>query len=147
VSFPLPFPLPLWLIAVGALLALGVWFVYEHYLHPAWRRQRRVLRACEKAFDDKEYQLERFRVSPDDPSIADLFPASPFGSGESSRYFTYKIKTPEGVEPEFSGMDSNEIDLVRHYLRREVHVPHFGKKMLRPEESDPPVNNHSAVQA
>lgn len=141
------FPFPLWIVAASVLLAFGVWVLYERYLHPAWRRQRRVVRACERAFEEGDYKLERFRVSLDDPSIEDLFSVSPFGSEAPSRYFTYKIWTIEGAEPDFSGMSPRDIGLVRHYLRRNVDVPHHGKEVLSPRADERIVNNHSKVQA
>ncbi len=136
-------------MAATGVLVLGPvgWFLYERYLHPAWRRQRRVRRACAKAFDEGDYQLERFRVSPDDPSAGDLFFISPFGSDEPSRYFTYKIRIVEGAEPDFSGMDSEEIGLVRHYLRRTADVPHYGKEVLYPQANEFFANNHSEASA
>lgn len=125
-------------MAATGVLVLGLigWFVYERYLHPAWRRQRRIRRACAKAFDEGDYQLVRFRVSLDEPSAGDLFSISPFGSDEPSRYYTYKIRTVEGAEPDFSGMDAHEIGLVRHYLHRTADVPHHGRQVLRPETEE-----------
>lgn len=144
-------------MAATSVLALGLlgWFVYERYLHPAWRRQRRVRRACAKAFDEGEYQLECFRVSLGDPSAGDLFSISPFGSDGPSRYFTYKIRryftykirTVQGAEPDFSGMDSEEIRLVRHYLHRTLDVPHHGKEVLSPSANEHLANNQSRVPA
>ncbi|MFB6273613.1 MAG: hypothetical protein ABEL51_12035 [Salinibacter sp.] len=143
----MPLPIPLWLVAPVVLLALGAWVLYEYYLHPAWRRQRRVRRACAKAFDEGDYQLERFRVSSDDPSAEDLFSIPLFGSDEPSRYFTYKIRAVDGAEPGFSGMDSDEIELVRRYLRRTVEVPHFGKKVLHPQSTEHRTNGPSTAPA
>lgn len=123
------------------LLALGMRFLYEHYLHPAWRRQRRVLSACEKAFDEGTYRLKRLRVSLDDPSIVDLLSSVLLDSKQSPRYFTYKIEPLGKTEPDFSGMREWEIALVRHYLHRTGEVPHHGKEVLRPREKS--VNEHS----
>lgn len=138
----------LWMAAFGVLVVLlGGWILYDRYLHPAWRRQRRVLRVCEKAFEEGDYQVERFRVSMGEPGIADLVTTSLFGSGDSPRYFTYKIKTAEGVEPDFSGMDRGEIGLVRHYLRHNIDVPHYGKKMLRSRANESLYNDASKAKA
>jgi len=132
---------------VGAfLVAFGGGLLYEWYLHPAWRKQRRVRRACAEAFDEGDYQLERLRVSTDDPSAGDVFSSFPFGTDESTRYFTYKIRAVNGAEPDFSGMDPEEIGLVRHYLRRTANVPHHGKEVLHPP-SESPANSHSTASA
>lgn len=128
------FPVPLWMVGAGVLLlGLAGWVLYERYLHPAWRKQRRVIRACEKAFNEEDYQLERLRTSPDDPSGMDLLPSLPFGPSEPPRYFTYSVETVEDVEPDFSGMSRSEVRLVRRYLHRGTDVPHHGREVLRPE--------------
>lgn len=134
----------LWIVIGTVFLTLGMRFLYERYLHPAWRRQRRIIAACEKAFTEGTYRLERLRVSLDDPSIADLFPSLPFGSRESTRSFTYKIETLGGTKPDFSGMRKQEIDFVRHYLYRTREVPHHGNEVLRP--SGTPVNERSKAR-
>lgn len=136
------FPFSLWMAAAGLVLALVGWVLYEHYLHPAWRKQRRVVRACEKAFDDENaYQLQRLRTSVGRPSGADLLSAMSFNSEEPPRYFTYILKTAEGEEPDFLGMSRQEISLVRRYLRRSAHIPHHGKEILRPIETENPTRN------
>jgi len=132
-------PIPLWTVACGALLLLGIgWFLYEQYLHPAWRKQRRVMRACEKAFEAGEYRLERIRITLQEPTIGDLWPSGVFRSKSPSRYFTYRIEPVEEAEPDFSGMSRDEVGLVRRYLRRSADVPHHGKTVLHttdPERS------------
>jgi len=46
----------------GVALVGGVWWVlYERYFHPAWRKNRRLIRACKKAFEDGTYELVRIR--------------------------------------------------------------------------------------
>lgn len=138
----------LWMTAAGVLvLGLVGWFVYEWYLHPAWRKERRVIRACEKAFDEGTYQLERLHTSFEEPSGADLLSPTIFGVGEPPRYFTYKIKVAERAEPDFSGMSRKEIGLVRRYLRHRPDVPHYGKKVLYPQANEFFANNHSGASA
>lgn len=142
-------PFPLWIAAAGILLLVLVgWMLYEHYLHPAWRKQRRVMRTCEKAFDDESaYRLERLRTFPGEPSGTDLFPALSFGSEGTPRYFTYNIETAEEEEPDFSDMSWQEISRVRHYLRRSTHVPHHGKTVLRPMKNGNSNSEPATAQA
>ena len=141
----MPFSVPLWAIVLGTVLPLAAWFLYEYYLHPAWRKQRRVIRACEMAFTEGGYRLMRLRVSPGEPSVVDLFPSLPFNSDSPPRYFTYKIETLGETEPDFSGMRKEEISLVRHYLHRTVDVPHYGKEVLQSKGN--PAGEHSRVPA
>lgn len=145
----MPLPFPLRIAAAGILLLVLVgWMLYEHYLHPAWWKQRRVIRACEKAFDDESaYRLERLCTSPGEPSGADLFFALPFSSEGPPRYFTYSIDTAEEEEPDFSDMSRQEISLVRHYLRRNTHVPHHGKTVLRPMKNGNSNSEPATAQA
>lgn len=122
---------PGWIIAAG-IIALGLlaWAVYERYLHPAWRRQRRVSRACQDAFGEKKYRLERLRLTGKRPTASDLL--SPVRSGGRQRYFTYSIESSE--EPDYSGLSGEEIRLLKHYLDRDpTEVVHYGKKILHRE--------------
>lgn len=103
------------------------------YLHPAWRKERRVIRACERVFDEGGYKLVRVRISAGEPSIADFFPES-HRLLETPRYFTYDIETE--AEADFSGADRAERRIVRRYLRRNAdHVRHHGRETLRPKQS------------
>ncbi len=121
-----------WIVGTVLIVAVGV--LYKHYLHPARRRERCVLRACEKAFSEGEYQLTRIRTLPKEPSVLDMAPR-PFGPPGVPRYFTYNIETIEDVEPDFSGLSRREIGRIRRYLRRSPGPRiHHGKKVLRPEE-------------
>lgn len=116
------------LATVGLFLA---WILYERYLHPAWRRERRVLRACQKAFRNQRYQLIRVRSLPSEPSGRDLFPP-PIGPSKTPKYFTYQIRAPEDADPDFSDMTQKEKKLVQHYLRRRLTgALHHGKDVLR----------------
>lgn len=116
-------------------MALTDWFQVVRRLHPALRRQRRVIRACEKAFDEGEYELVRIRINTGEPSIGDFFPG-PHGLLEVPRYFTYDIETEEA--PDFSGASRAERRIVRRYLRRNAdHVHHHGREPLRPKQSSP----------
>lgn len=91
---------------------------------------RRVRTACEQAFEEGTYRLERLCLSPADPSGADLLPSGLFSDKGASRYFTYKVRTPEDREPDFSGMSRRDIGLVRRYLRRSADVPHHGREVI-----------------
>ena len=137
------------MIGIVALpVALGAWLLYKNYLHPSWRKQRRVLRACEEAFEEGDYRLECLHMSPGDPSIMDLFPSVPFFGPESSpRYFTYKIRILGTAEPDFSGMSRRDIQLVRRYVRRTVEVPHHGKTVLHPAEENVPASEPTNAQS
>lgn len=127
------FSASLWTVAAGIFfVAFGARGLYERYLHRAWRKQRRLVRACEKAFDEGSYRLERLRTSQDAPSFADLFPIPPFHSEQSYRYFTYEVEVLGETTPDFSGMSKEEVRLVRRYLQRTAKVPHHGKEVLRP---------------
>lgn len=120
-----------WIVGTALIAAVGA--LYKHYLHPAWRRERRVLRACKKAFAEGEYRLTRIRTLPQEPSVLDIAP-QPFGPPDIPRYFTYNIETIEDVEPDVSDLSRREIGLVRRYLRRSPGPRiHHGKKVLRPE--------------
>lgn len=113
-------------------MALAGWSQLVRYLHPAWRKQRRVIRACENVFDEGEYRLVRIRISSGSPSITDFVPR-PDGLLETPRYFTYNIETKE--EPDLSGAGRAEKRIVRRYLRRNAdHVRHHGRETLRPKQ-------------
>lgn len=129
------------LSAAGVLLLGAITYVlYGSLLHPAWRRERRLRRACEKAFGETGYRLVRLRLRVDDPSGADLFAALPFSSSEVPRYFTYCIEAER--DPSVSGMRRHEIGIVQHYLDRTVSSPHHGREVIHsgpsaPERSEP----------
>lgn len=114
----------------GAAICVGAYVLYERYLHPAWRRQRRLVRACEKAFDETDYRLVRIRLHPKGPSGMDLFSSSPTGTSISRRYFTYTIEADD--DPDVSGLRRKELGLLRHYLNRTEKSPHYGKTELHP---------------
>lgn len=104
-------------------------------LHPAWRKQRRVIQACEKAFGDGEYKLVCIRINTGEPALGDFLPG-PDGLLEVPRYFTYDIEAEE--EPDFSGASHAERRIVRRYLHRNAdHVHHHGRELLRPAQSAP----------
>lgn len=113
------------------MLLLSVWLLYKYYLHPAWRTERRVLRACAQAFAPGTYRLIRLRLKPSDPSGADLLSVLP-GVPQAPRYFTYNIECPQDAEPDYSGMSETDIGLIRHYRTRGA-VPHYGRTVLRPK--------------
>lgn len=116
----------------GALLLLGalIWMLYERFMHPAWRTERRLIRACEKAFEEDDYRLIRLRITPGTPSTKDVMPR-PIGPPEMPRYFTYTI---EAKDPDFSGMSRSEVGLVRRYLHRHTGgVPHHGRTVIHPK--------------
>ena len=127
----MPFVLPYWGVGAGAFLLLAGWLLYVYRLHPARRRERRVVHACRKAFGDEDYELIRFRLKPGEPSFTDMFLGLP-SLPEVPRYFTYKVNCVE-QEPDYSGMSRGEIGLVRRYLRRSADVPHYGREVLHPE--------------
>ena len=123
-------------------MAIAGWFQVERSLHPSWRRQRRVIRACEKAFEEGEYRLVRIRLRSGEPSLGDFLPG-PNGGWEVPRYFTYDLEAE--ADPDFSGASSAERRLVRRYLRRNAdHVHHYGRKPLRPRPSSPPRQTEDA---
>lgn len=118
---------------VGTVIVLGIlYFLYEEYLHPAWRRQRRIIQACAKAFDEDDYRLVRIRLHPSGPSGTDLLPSSPLGSSVSRRYFTYRIETTD-TDPDLSDLNRKEISLIRHYLNRTEKSPHYGETVIHPK--------------
>jgi hypothetical protein len=121
-----------WSVGTGTVLGTAAYLAYEHYLHPAWRRQRRITQACEKAFHEEDYRLVRIRLHPNGPSGMDLFSSSPSGSSISRRYFTYRIENTGG-NPDLSGLKRKEISLIRHYLDRSEKSPHYGETVLHPE--------------
>lgn len=126
------FPAPVWLV-VGATLVVFLGVGYKLYLHPSWRKERRVLQACNKAFEKGDYRLMRLHTTPEQPSISDIIPR-PLGFPDVPHYFTYSIETREDVEPDFSGLHRREIVLVRRYLHRSTsQLVHNGKELLRPE--------------
>lgn len=115
-----------------AVVALSVAFalcaialvVYSTYLHPAWRRQRRVRRACRQAFGDSDYTLVCVRLHPRGPSGLDLFEATGFGRPTPDRYFTYRIETKQ--TPALSKLSASDRRIVRRYLNRSHVPPHYG---------------------
>lgn len=116
-----------------ALVGLVGWYLYVQHLHPAWRKERRVIRACQQAFDDESYTLIRLQAAAGTPSIGDLF-FQLSGSSDASRYFTYRVETDEGEKPDFTGMSRQDVGRVRRYLRRsEREVAHHGRRVLHPE--------------
>jgi len=125
----------LWIAAASLLVGGGLYGLYGAYLHPAWRKERRIRRACEKAFGESGYRLVRLRLHVGDPSGADLFPAGLAGSSEPPRYFTYCIEAEQ--DPDFAGMSQKEIGLVRHYLDRPLSAPHHGREVLGTETDSP----------
>jgi len=126
----------LWIAVASVLVGGGTYGLYGAYLHPAWRKERRIRRACEKAFGESGYRLVRLRLHVAEPSGADLFSTGLLGSAERPRYFTYRIEADEA--PDFAGMSQSEIGLVRHYLDRTLSAPHHGREVLQsgavPEE-------------
>lgn len=127
------FSLAIWII-IGAVLVAPIGVLYKRYLHPAWRKQRQLFRACEDAFGGGGYRLTRIRTMPEEPSVWDIIPR-PFGLADTPRYFTYNIEPLGNREPDFSGMSRREIRLVQHYLKRSHStMVHHGKQVLRPEE-------------
>lgn len=127
----------LWLGVGGVALVGGVWWIlYERYFHPAWRKNRRLIRACRKAFKDGTYELVRIRRAPHGhgPSGADFYPP-PLGPAEIPGYFTYRIDIGEEAEPDFSEVSRRERRLIRRYLHRDLRgVVHHGKEVLRARE-------------
>lgn len=125
----------LWL-GIGAVLLFGGigWVLYERYLHPTWRKDRRGVRACDKAFEQGTYELVRIHLGPYGPSGADLLP-TPIGPSETSKHFTYQINVDEGIEPDLSDTTREEARLVRRYLHRDSFSgTHYGKEVLRSME-------------
>lgn len=124
----------LWLgIGVVALIVGTWWVFYERYLHPAWRKERRLIRACTKAFEDGTYEFVRVRRVPHGhgPSGADFYPP-PIGRSETTDYFTYQINVGEEIEPDFSEATRKERRLIRRYLHRDLRgETHYGKNVLR----------------
>ena len=132
---PVPMDVLLWIAAAFLLVGGGLYGLYGAYLHPAWRKERRIRRACEKAFGEGGYRLVRLRLHVEEPSGADLFPTGLLGGSELPRYFTYRIEAEQ--DPEFAGMGQKEIGLVRHYLDRTLSAPHHGREVLGPESGSP----------
>jgi len=124
---------------VGILGLLGGvwWILYERYFHPSWKKERRVLEACEKAFPDGEYEVVRIRRGHHGhvPSGVDFYPP-PLGRPEIPDYFTYQINVPDGTEPDFSETTQSEERLIQHYLDREGTAEiHHGKDVVHPPNS------------
>ena len=127
-----------WIVGTAILLGVGTYILYQYVLHPTWRRQRRVVRACKKAFDENGYRLVRIRLNPSGPSGTDLLSFSPPGSSISRRYFTYRIEATD-EDPTFSALDEKETQLVRHYLNRTEKSPYYGETVLYPDRGNAPV--------
>jgi hypothetical protein len=121
-----------WAVVTTVGLGAATCLLYQFYLHPAWRRQRKIMKACRSAFGAENYRLVRIRLHPSGPSGMDLFSFSHFGSSVSKRYFTYRIETTD-ADPDLSGLSSEEAKLVQHYLDRIEKSPHYGKTVLLPE--------------
>jgi len=130
-----------WLITAAVGLGAATYFLYQYYLHPAWRRQRRIRRACKNAFDEGDYRLVRIRLHPNGPSGTDLLSLSPSSSSISRRYFTYRIEAAD-EEPDLSGLPREEVKLIRHYLNRIEKSPHYGETVLLPEHETVSVGLH-----
>lgn len=130
--------LPLWTVVLlsTSFVAAVAGGAYGAYLHPAWRRQRQVKRACRVAFPDGKYTLVRFHLSPNAPSGLDLFSGVWSGRSAPRRYFTYRIETEQS--PDLSGLSRSEQDLVRHYMNRPNVPPHYGREVLVGAEGRPP---------
>jgi len=120
-----------WVLGSALVLGGATHLLYQYYLHPAWRRQRRIVRACKKAFEGNGYRLVRIRLSPNGPSGTDLLSSSPSGSSISRRYFTYKIEADEA--PDLSALTRQNAGLIRHYINRTEKSPHYGETVLLPE--------------
>lgn len=130
-----------WIIVAVAGLGAATHLLYRYYLHPAWRRQRRIIRACKNAFDEDGFRLVRIRLHPKDPSGTDLLSFSPSNSSISRRYFTYRIETTD-EEPDLSDLTREEAKLIRHYLDRIEKSPHYGETVLLPEHENVSVGPH-----
>lgn len=142
------FPSPHSEITIALLLGgLAGRFLYVRFLHPAQRKKRFVIRACEKAFGEGDYELVRFHLVPGEPSFWDLF-SRPFGLSEMPRYFTYKVQVLREKEPDFSVLSSEETSLVRRYIHRKTaSVPHHGREVLRSGGKEEPVAESRRTQA
>lgn len=117
-------------------MALSGWSWLVRTLHPAWRKERRVLRACEQVFDEDEYRPVRIRVRVGEPSLADVLP-QPSALWGIPRYFTYDIEAE--AAPDFSEASPSQRHLVRRYMQRNAsHVHHHGREPLRPRPADAP---------
>lgn len=123
-----------WLGAGGVALIGGVWGVlYERYFHPSWRKDRHLIHACEKAFEDGTYELVRIWRAPlgHGPSWVDFYPP-PLGPSEIPSYFTYQINVGAETEPDFSEVSRKGRRLIRRYLRRDLRGEvHHGKEVVR----------------
>ncbi len=124
-----------WIAGGAVVLSAAAYLLYKHFLHPSWRRERRVRRVCDKAFADGDYRLVRLRLQVEAPSGTDLFRSLLPGSSESTRYFTYRIETD--ADPDLSGLSHSERSLLRHYLNRPAASPHHGREVLRPASNSP----------
>lgn len=142
-------------LTVAVLFALyGLAYgAYGLYMHPAWRRQRRIQRACAEAFREMPYTLVRFRIRGHAPSGKDLLPnlASYLASllqvsvkDAGGRYFTYSIESES--EPDISRLSRKQRRLLRRYMYRNSVPLHHGKEVIanvRPETS----TEHSGEKA
>lgn len=124
-----------WVVVAAVGLGAATYLLYQYYLHPAWRRQRKIMQACRNAFGAENYRLVRIRLHPSGPSGMDLFSFSPSSSSISKRYFTYRIETTD-ADPELSGLSSEEAKLIQHYLDRIEKSPHYGETVLLPEHEN-----------
>jgi len=123
-------------LAILGLIVGAWWILYERHYHPSWQKERRVLRACSKAFGEGTYELVRIRRGHHGhvPSGADFYPP-PLGRAEIPDYFTYQINVPEGTEPDFSETTPVEERLIRRYLDRKGTAEiHYGKDVLQSPE-------------
>lgn len=132
------FPLGVLGVTVGgvALLVLLGGSLYARVLHPAWQKERRLIRACEVAFGEAgegaegRYRLERLHLRRDGPSGADLLCFFP-GVPAPPLYFTYNVEA-NGEAPDESDMTRGQIRLLRRYLHGPRTLPHYERDVLRP---------------
>lgn len=136
----------LWLLGEALLLVglLGLFF-YEYYWHPAWRKERRIIEACREAFGPEGYLLERLHIRPVGPTGADLF-SGVGGLPGPLPYFTYNVETRK-EPPDFSGMSSRKIGLVRRYLHSSGAMPHYRREVLRPRGRVVPSTHKGRLRA
>lgn len=126
-----------------AVPALGLYVLaecvdYVLYHLRARRKERRLIRTCDKAFGRGNYRLDRLRISKSRDWLAQRL--LPFGTtSPPHRPYTYLVTPAENRDPDYSGMSRREIARLKHYLGPRD-VIHHGKKPIRrirsPEDSE-----------
>lgn len=104
------------LCSFGGVILLG-WTLYDRYFHPAWRRERRLIRACDKAFGVGNYTLRRLQVAP------------------TSKRFEYEVVPREGRDFSCQGLHRSEAQTLRR-AKGTPTTPYYRKTTIREMDED-----------